>query len=148
MPEALIDLRTFALEEYKAIQAKINQFRDTAGRLETFTIGGKVVAVGILLGIGHEKSDDIPLWVWWALFFIVLAATLRCWSHYYYTGLLRNYVMQIEKNERAAGYALPGVETYSEGKWLTVVYVAVLFISITVVGTVLALAISKTLGHL
>ena len=36
MPEALIDLRTFALEEYKAIQAKINQFRDTAGRLETF----------------------------------------------------------------------------------------------------------------
>jgi hypothetical protein len=56
--------------------------------------------------------------------------------------------MQIEKNERAAGYALPGVETYSEGKWLTVVYVAVLFISITVVGTVLALAISKTLGHL
>jgi hypothetical protein len=81
-------------------------------------------------------------------FFIVLAATLRCWSHYYYTGLLRNYVMQIEKNERAAGYALPGVETYSEGKWLTVVYVAVLFISITVVGTVLALAISKTLGHL
>jgi hypothetical protein len=148
MPEALIDLRTFALEEYKAIQAKINQFRDTAGRLETFTIGGTVVAVGILLGIGHEKSDDIPLWVWWALFFIVLAATLRCWSHYYYTGLLRNYVMQIEKNERAAGYALPGVETYSEGKWLTVVYVAVLFISITVVGTVLALAISKTLGHL
>jgi hypothetical protein len=59
-----------------------------------------------------------------------------------------NKIWGIPKNERAAGYALPGVETYSEGKWLTVVYVAVLFISITVVGTVLALAISKTLGHL
>jgi hypothetical protein len=44
MPEPLIDLKTFALEEYKAIQAKINQFRDTASRLETFTIGGTVVA--------------------------------------------------------------------------------------------------------
>ena len=63
----LIDPATFALEEYKAIQMKINQHRDTVSRLETFTIGGTVAGVGFLLGIGRTRCDDFLFtrFAWW-----------------------------------------------------------------------------------
>jgi hypothetical protein len=146
-----IDLATFELEEYKATQAKINQFRDTLSRLETFTVGGTVVAVGFLLGIGRSESDTVPLawWVqlfaWWAVFLLVLVATIRCWSYYVYIFHLRKYVMQIEQTMQTKGYKWDGIETFSQGKWLFRLYKVMALIWAVMILAIFILAIIATL---
>lgn len=115
----MIEPNTFALEEYKVAQTRINQYRDNVARLEILTISGAVIVVGVLLGIGQESSGKpIPIFAWWAVVFLVLVAAVRCWALYFYITHLRRYVMQIEQHMSTAGYRLDGIETFSEKKWL------------------------------
>lgn len=61
----MIEPNTFALEEYKVAQTRINQYRDNVARLEILTISGAVIVVGVLLGIGQESSGKpIPIFAW------------------------------------------------------------------------------------
>jgi len=116
----LIDPATFALEEYKAIQTKINQHRDMVSRLETFTIGGTVAGAAFLLGIGRTRCEDLPFTriAWWGLIALVVAAAVRCGAYYFYIFHLRKYVMDIEQRMKSANYQLVGIETHTKGKWL------------------------------
>jgi UDP-N-acetylmuramyl pentapeptide phosphotransferase/UDP-N-acetylglucosamine-1-phosphate transferase len=82
--ELLLTNVSFALEEYKAVQEKIKNGRDTLTKLETVTIGGVAVAVGVLLGIGHTETGATPLFAWWSAVFILVAAFVRCLSYYVY----------------------------------------------------------------
>jgi hypothetical protein len=150
-PIPKVDLATtFELEEYKAVQAKINQYRDILTRLETFTIGGTVLVVGLLLGIGRTKSDDVALswWLqlfaWWAIFLIVVVGTIRCWGYYVYIWHLRQYVMQIEQHMKTRGYKWDGIETFSQKKWLAWLYIVMALAWAVMVLAVLILAVLKS----
>jgi len=141
----MIDLAKFTLEEYKATQTKINQNRNILARLETFTIGGTVVAVGFLLGIGHTQ-DAVPVFAWFALAFIVAVAGARCWSYYIYIWHLRTYVMKIEQSMKDEGYKLDGVETFSQGKWLVRLYQVMAVLWAVVIVALFVVAIFKSFG--
>ena len=140
----------FALEEYKVIQEKVKNGRDILTRLETVTIGGIAIVIGVLLGIGSAQSRVTSLFAWWSAVFILSFAFVRCWSYYTYIGRLQSYLMQIENLiKRTDGYELRGFENFnrakfagpSAGYWVNIV------MWLMAIGAVFSLAVLSTLGH-
>jgi hypothetical protein len=146
----LTNVTPFALEEYKAIQEKVKIGRDILTRLETVTIGGVAVAVGILLGISPAQPGVTSLFAWWSAVFILIAAFVRCWAYYTYIGRLQSYLMQIEDlMKKVDGYELQGFENYNRSKVAGPVagYVVNIAMWAIAIGGVLWLAVAKTAGY-
>ena len=143
---AMIDPGTFAIEEYKAVQEKMKNSRDILNRLETVTIGGAAVALGVLLGIGAGTNRPVPLFAWWAIFLIVVSASIRCSSYYVYILRLQSYLMTIEQS--VEGYPLQGFESFNRGNTIgpILAFAASMIMWVAVIGATLFLAIWKSKG--
>jgi hypothetical protein len=87
----------FLLEEYKAVNAKHLALSKEYRKLENYTIGGTLTVYGILFGIGVGRTGaEVPIVAWWMIFFVLVAAGVRCWSHYIYVQLINDYIHLVE----------------------------------------------------